>query len=149
MIRVATEEDIPRIVELGRMLHSESDEYRDINYDTDKVTETMRGLLNSSGVIFLYERGGEVLGGIAGGMSEFWFSRERIAGDFSMFVHPEARNGLIAVKLMLAFHNWARLMGAKRVQMGITTGINEEGTARLYQSLGMRHAGRLFNKDFA
>lgn len=148
MIRVATEEDICRIVELGEILHQESDEYRDIQYDRGKVTETMLGLINSGGVVFLYESGGVILGGIAGGMSEFWFSRERIAGDFSLFVHPDHRNGMIAVKLSLAFHNWARLMGARRVQMGITTGINTEGTGRLYQSLGMRMSGLLFQKDF-
>lgn len=148
MIRVATESDIHRIVELGEMLHQESDEYRDIEYDRLKVAETMLALIRAEGVIFLYESGGEVLGGIAGGMSEFWFSRERIAGDFSLFVHPDHRHGMIAVKLSLAFHNWARLMGARRVQMGITTGINTEGTARLYQSLGMKKVGILFQKDF-
>ena len=149
MIRVATEADIQRIAELGCILHAESIEYRDITFDLGKVAETMLGLINGGGVIFLYESGGEVLGGIAGGMSEFWFSRERIAGDYSLFVHPDHRQGMIAVKLTLAFHSWAKLLGARRVQMGITTGINEEGTARLYQSLGMRHAGKLFNKDFA
>lgn len=148
MIRPATDADVPAIAELGRLLHQESDEYRGISYDVDKVCETMRGLLSCGGVIFLYESGGELCGGLAGSIGEFWFSREKISGDFSLFVKPEHRHGLIAVKLILAFQAWSKQLGARRMQMGITTGIHAERTGRLYQSLGMRHAGLLFNKDF-
>lgn len=147
MIRPATIDDIPRIVELGAMLHAESDEYRDIGYDRGKVAETMAGLMQESGVIFLYVSGGEIIGGLAGALTEFWFSREKIAGDYSLFVHPDHRHGMIAVKLVLAFHAWAKMLGARQVKMGVTTGIALDGTSNLYQSLGMRHCGNLFVKD--
>jgi hypothetical protein len=147
MIRPATEADIPRIVELGRMLHQESDEYRDISYDGEKVAETMRGLIDGSGVIFLYEQDGQIRGGLAGTLGEFWFSREKVSGDFSLFVEPEARNGMIAVKLVLAFRVWSKLCGARRLNMGVTTGIQEYGTSRLYTSLGLRRTGTLFTQD--
>jgi GNAT superfamily N-acetyltransferase len=147
MIRPATEADILHIVELGRLLHQESDEYRGISYDEEKVAETMRGLMDGGGVVFLYEQGGQIRGGLAGTIGEFWFSREKVAGDFSLFVDPEYRNGMIAIRLVLAFQSWSKLLGARRMNMGITTGINEEGTARLYQSLGMRRNGSLFSKD--
>lgn len=145
MIRVATEADIPRIVELGRHLHAESDEYACISYDPDKVAETMTGLISQSGVIFLYERDGEIVGGLAGTVTEFWFSREKIACDYSLFIEPAHRHGLIAVRLVLAFHAWSKIMGARQIKMGVTTGIT--GADRLYQSLGMRHCGNLFSKD--
>lgn len=147
MIRVATIEDVPRIADIGAMMHAESPEYRDIEYDRDKVAQTMIGLIEH-GVVFLYESGGEIRGGVAGGLSEFWFSRERIAGDFSLFVLPEHRQGMIAVRLVLAFKAWAKMRGARRVTMGITTGIHEEATAQLYLSTGMRRNGLLFAEDF-
>ena len=148
MIRPATEDDIQEIVKIGRLMHQESDEYREISYDDEKVQESMLGLLKCGGVIFLYERDGELRGGLAGSIGEFWFSREKIAGDFALFIKPEHRQGMIAVKLILAFQSWAKQLGAKRIQMGVTTGVHAEQTGRLYQSLGMRYAGLLFNKDF-
>lgn len=147
MIRPATIEDIPRIVDLGELLHAESEEYREISYDRDKVAETMSGLITNGGVIFLYESMGEIIGGLAGTVTEFWFSREKVAADYSLFIEPSHRHGMYALKLILAFHSWAKLVGARQVKMGITTGISVEGTSRLYRSLGMRHCGNLFSKD--
>lgn len=147
MIRTATIEDIPRIVELGRMLHAESAEYRDISYDQDKVAETMIDAIERRGVVFVYERDGAIIGGVAGVITEYWFSREKIAGDYSVFVEPAHRNGLITVRLILAFKAWARRLGARQVKMGVTTGIT--GADRLYQSLGMRHCGNLFVEDLS
>ncbi len=145
MIRTATVEDLPRIIELGKMLHSESAEYRDIPYDPDKVAETMIDAIENRGVVFVYERDGAIRGGVAGVITEYWFSREKIAGDYSVFVEPAYRNGMIAVRLVLAFKAWASLSGARQVKMGVTTGI--AGAERLYQSLGMRHCGNLFVED--
>jgi len=149
MIRPATEADIPRLIELGQAMHEESPEYRGISYDPEKVGSTLKALINGAGVIFAYERSGEIHGALAGWIEEFWFSREKQAGDFALFVDPEYRNGLIAVKLALAFHSWAHLLGARRVQMGITTGVHADATGRLYRSLGMQDSGLLFQKDFS
>ena len=149
MIRVATEADIPRIVELGQQMHDESPFYCDIAYDTGKVSAAMKQLINGAGVIFLYETGGEIRGGMAGYMGEFWFSSERLASDLALFIHPDHRHGMIAVKLTLAFHAWAKQLGARRVQMGITTGVHTEDTGKLYRSLGMSDSGNLFKKDFS
>lgn len=146
MIRPATLEDIPRIVALGRLFHAESPEFRDISFDEKKLTETLVNCINGAGVVFLYETAGTVRGGLAGVISEYWFSREKIALDLALFLEPEARVGLIALKLVLTFKSWARLMGATEVKMGITAGINVEGTAKLYASTGMDQCGFMFKE---
>lgn len=145
MIRPATHEDIPRIVELGRILHAESS-YSSIPYIDEKVIATMRNVIDT-GVIFVAEFDGEVVGGLAGGMAEQWFSNERTAFDYSFFIHPEFRRGAIAVRLMTAFCEWAKLLGAKTVRMGITTGIHVERTAKLYRAMGFNEVGPLFQKE--
>ena len=145
MIRVATHEDIPRIIELGRVLHAESS-YSTIPYKEDKVEATMLNVI-ATGVIFVAEHDGEVVGGIAGGIAEHWFSTERTAFDYSFFIHPEFRNGAIAIRLMTAFFEWAKLLGAKTIRMGITTGIHVERTAKLYRAMGFHEVGQLFQKE--
>lgn len=145
-IRPATKNDIPRICELGYALHAESS-YSEIPFDVAKVAKTMEDIIDHLGVIFVAERGDVIAGGIAGGVTEHWFSNERVAFDYSFFIHPEYRHGSAAARLMTAFFEWARLLGAKKVRMGITTGIHVERTAKLYRAMGFHEAGQLFQKE--
>ncbi|MDR1276569.1 MAG: GNAT family N-acetyltransferase [Candidatus Accumulibacter sp.] len=146
MIRPAKTDDVPRIVELGRLLHAASS-YATQRFDEDKVADTMRALIGGSGVVFVAEIDGVVVGGIAGAVTEPWFSREKIAFDYSFFIDPARRHGVMAVRLLKTFFDWARRMGAERIHMGITTGVNVEETARLYRALGMKDAGALFERQ--
>lgn len=145
MIRTATVDDIPRIIELGHMLH-QSSSYAGMEFDPGMAASFMEQLISGVGVVFVAEINGEVVGGIAGGITEQWFSSELLAFDYSFFIDPKARSGITATKLVKAFTSWAKLRGAKHVQIGITTGINVEGTARFYRALGFEDAGLFFNK---
>lgn len=146
MIRPATADDIPRIIELGTLLHATSS-YSKLAFVPAKAAAFMQALMERDGVVFVAEIDGVVVGGMAGGVVDQWFSDELIAYDFSIFVEPKRRNGLIAIKLMRAFEEWARIKGAKQVHMGIGTDINVEGTSRLYEHMGFRHFGPLFVKE--
>lgn len=146
MIRPATIEDIPRIVELGNMLHQES-RYAAISFSEEKVAALMKHLIQVDGVVFVAEVDGEIVGGIAGGVTEFWFSTEKQAFDYSFFLAPDARHGMQAVRLMVAFESWAKLRGARQVDMGITTDIHVDKSARLYTGMGYKDCGKLFVKE--
>jgi len=146
MIRPATMADTMRIVEIGEALHREST-YRDIPYCRDKVIALMRSLIQGGGVVFVAEKGGEVVGGIAGGVTSHWFSDELTGFEYSFFVLPEHRHGLVAMKLLLAMKAWCTSKGARTLRIGITTGINVEGTARFYRHMGFRDAGNLFEME--
>lgn len=146
MIRTATIDDIPQIVELGVRLHAESS-YSHISFDKEKVAGLMKMLIEKIGVVFVADRDGEIMGGIAGAVTEEWFSREKLAFDYSFFIAPEHRGGMTAIRLMAAFEEWGKSLGAKRISMGITTGIHVDATAKMYQSLGFAYAGPLFSKE--
>lgn len=146
MIRTATYDDIPRILELGNVLHKTSS-FADLPFDEDKVSNLMRGLIDGGGVIFVSEIDGVVIGGIAGGVTEFWFCDKKIGFDFSFFIHPDYRGGMSAPRLIVAFTEWAKLKGAIEVHMGITTGIHVDATARLYEKMGFRLSGPLYKKE--
>ncbi|WP_337261254.1 MULTISPECIES: GNAT family N-acetyltransferase [unclassified Serratia (in: enterobacteria)] len=146
MIRVATHEDIPALVSLGEMLHNESS-YARLSYNRGKVFDLMGRVIDGAGVIFVSVKNGEVVGGIAGAVTEHWFSDEKLAFDYSFFVAPKHRHGITAMKLLCAFCEWAKLKGATEIRLGITTAINVEGTAKLYRSMGFEDAGLLFRKE--
>lgn len=146
MIRPATLADIPRLIELGRLLH-EFSSYAALRFVPTRVAETLEKLIGGEGVVFVSERDGVVVGGLAGGLTQHWFSDELVAFDYSLFVDPQARNGITAAKLVAAFVEWGRLRGARTVCMGITTGLDVERTARFYRALGLQDAGLLFRME--
>lgn len=146
MIRAAKHEDIPRLVELGQLLHDTSS-YASAGINPEKIATLLGQLIDGLGVVFVAEVGGEVVGGFAGAITEQWFSDDLIAFDYSLFIEPSKRQGLTALKLILAFQNWAKAKGAKEIRMGITTGMNVEGTSRLYRHLGFEYVGPLFHME--
>ena len=145
MIRVATVADMPRLLELGRLLLSESSLSR-FTFDFAKASDSLANIITGGGVVFVAERDGEIIGGFAGGITELWYSKDKVGFDYSLFVQPGRRNGLTAVKLVTAFETWATELGAVELHLGITTGVNINGTTRLYESLGYQHIGPMFTK---
>lgn len=145
MIRVATHDDVPSLVELGRLLHDISS-YSTLGYDEEKVARQVTSLIDGAGAVFVSEREGEVVGFMVGGVTEHWFSGEKVAFDYSFFVHPDHRHGVTAVRLISAFERWAKKQGATQIRMGITTAVNVKGTTRLFKALGFEDAGVLFSK---
>ncbi|KRP91057.1 hypothetical protein TX25_18850 [Pseudomonas lactis] len=142
MIRPAKHSDVPRLIELGTLLHSTTS-YSTMNFCPVKSAAFLHELINGQGVVFVAEVRGEVVGGMAGGVIDQWFSNDLIAYDYSLFVEPSKRNGVIAVRLIQTFKEWAKLKGAKQIYMGIGTGVSVEGTTRLYESQGLRNIGPL------
>lgn len=146
MIRPAKHSDVPRLIELGNILHATSN-YASMNYCPEKSANFLHDLINGMGVIFVAEVAGEVVGGLAGGVTDQWFSNDLIAYDYSIFIEPGKRGGVTAIRLINTFEEWARIKGAKQLHMGIGTGIHVESTVRLYQSCGLNHFGPLMMKE--
>lgn len=146
MIRAATPADIPSIIEIGVVLHATT-AFASQPYVHEKAAAFLLELIEGQGVVFVAEVDGEVVGAMAGGIVDQWFSHELIAYDYSIFVLPSRRNGLLALKLIRAFVEWARIMGAAQVQMGIGTAVNVEGTGRLYESAGFRLLGPMYVQE--
>lgn len=142
MIRPAKHSDVPRLIELGTLLHATTS-YSTMSFCPDKSAAFLHELINGQGVVFVAEVRGEVVGGMAGAVTDQWFSNDLIAYDYSLFVEPSKRNGVIAVRLIQTFKEWAKLKGAKQIYMGIGTGVSVEGTTRLYESQGLRNIGPL------
>lgn len=142
MIRPAKHSDVPRLIELGTLLHATTS-YSSMSFCPIKSAAFLHELINGQGVVFVAEVRGEVVGGMAGAVVDQWFSDDLIAYDYSLFVEPSKRNGVIAVRLIQTFKEWAKLKGAKQIYMGIGTGVSVEGTTRLYESQGLRNIGPL------
>ncbi|AQW32713.1 N-acetyltransferase family protein [Ralstonia syzygii subsp. celebesensis] len=136
-IRIATAEDVPRIVELGAEMHAESPRWSRIPFNPVRAAGTMGDVITSpDGVAFLYERDGVVVGGIAGTLQPHWACDASLAHETAFFVDREHRGGMAATRLICALVAWGRIKGAAWLHAGTSTGLDPEMVAQLYERLG-------------
>lgn len=141
-LRMATPDDLPAIVVLGRVMHQESS-FAPMDYDVDRVKETISDLMNKSQFVVVAEdTNGEVIGGMAGMVTQSWFGNDMVANDLAVFIHPDHRGGLLVVRLVKAFVHWAKLAGAKQIRPGVVSGSRT--AEALYDRLGFTRCGATF-----
>ncbi len=148
-IRVATFEDLPRVLDLGELLHKESPRWSRIAFNRSKAETVLAALIDSpDGVIFVAVEGGVIIGGIAGLVEAHWSSDDRLASEISFFMAPDARGRLAPARLICALDAWARMRGAVWIQGGTSTGLAPERTAGLYEALGWQRCAIGLEKHY-
>lgn len=136
-IRPATLDDLPRILDLGELMHHESPRWSRVAFSRPRAADFIaRLILNEWGCVFLAEKDGVVIGGIAGTALPHWASDDILADEASFFMLPEARGSMAGVRLIGALKEWAGARGAKWLNAGTSTGLDPERTAGLYERLG-------------
>lgn len=147
MIREAAHADIGTLLLLAEAMHAESKWHR-MHFDLEKTAVLFRHLIDHpTGCVLVAERDGEVIGGMAGWCDEHFFSQDKFAGEFGVFVQPGKRGGIAAARLLRAFRAWAINAGAAFIEVGITTGVHVERSAKLYEALGFQRAGVVFEAE--
>lgn len=142
MIRNAVKEDIATLVQLGKEMHLESN-YASLDFDTNKVHDFLLYMMDY-GVVLVEEKSGEVVGGMAGYISQPFFSYDSIANDLGLFISKQHRGGITAVKLVKAFTDWAISHDVKQIRPAISVGGDIDGVTKLYERLGYKVAGAVF-----
>lgn len=144
-IRPACPDDLAELVELGRQMHAESPRFSKLGFDTFKVHALLATAMNDPRYFLMVaDNDGELVGGLAGFMAPHWFSQDEVAQDLALFVNPDRRGGMAAVRLVKEFVTWAESKSAKLIGLGISTGVLVEETAQLYRTIGLKQFGYLF-----
>jgi len=146
MLDIAKTEDIPRLVDLGRAMHAES-RFAMIPFDDEKVHSLFANLISGTGIVFVYKRESEIVGFGLFSTGEIFFGRALLAFELGVFILPEYRGGMGAVRIIGAARQWAIERGAVMLDLGITTGVTEDRSGQFYQSMGAQRVGALFSMD--
>ncbi|MHA7847246.1 GNAT family N-acetyltransferase [Serratia sp. D1N4] len=147
MIRHANAGDIPALIELGTRMFLES-RYASGSFDEEKCAALARQLIDAdAGIVLVAEHGGHVVGWLAGGIGEQFFSRALMAFEYGLFIAPEHRGGSAGPRMVKAFIAWAKDNGATLINMGITTGVHEARTGEMYERLGLSRIGSLYSME--
>lgn len=144
MIRDATLDDIPALLALGARMHAESPHFLQIAFSAEKLEATLRNVLAAEGgFLVVADVGGQVAGVMMGLAMQHWCSDDIVATELALYVEPECRGSLLAARLIRRYLSWAGALGAKIITAGVSTGVNVEQTARLYEAMGMKRFGVL------
>lgn len=145
MIRDATLDDVPALVELGALMAAESPHYAHLPYSPAKMDRLFHTLIESAdGFLMLAEANGVVVGVMAAMIGEHWMSEARIATDFGVYLNADHRGSSAAARMVKRFLKWADERGSMQTTLGISTEVNVDQTARFYALLGLRQFGLLF-----
>jgi GNAT superfamily N-acetyltransferase len=131
MIRRALPEDMDRLIAMGQRFVEETS-YRDlIRIDPRRLADTIFNVVTSpDGAVFISGSDATVTGMIAMVAYDHPYSGDRTAFELVWWVEPEARGE--GVRLLRAAEQWAREVGALRIQMVAP----DERVGTLYQRLG-------------
>lgn len=144
MIRKATLLDVPRLVELGAIMHAESI-YRVLPFNPSKLAGVIETLIDHpKGLAIVAVRGGRVVGGFLGVAEEHFFSDAEFSFDLATFIDPDCRGGFVGAALVKAYIAWAKARGVACINAGIASGINHDVSVRLYERVGFRRTGVAF-----
>jgi GNAT superfamily N-acetyltransferase len=131
VIRDATTDDIPRLMEMGARFVAETVYRERLVIDEDALTRTFRMLITAdSGTLFVSVAGDTVTGMIGLFVFEHPFTGELAAHELFWWVEPEYRGH--GLKLLKCAEAWAAGAGAKHVHMVAPS----PEVGRLYERLG-------------
>jgi GNAT superfamily N-acetyltransferase len=145
-----TKDDLPDTMYLGRFMHAESPNYKDLPYDPIQHGAWMLKRMNNPEdhlCIGVRNPAGQLIGGLFGVVYPLMFCDILEAQEEVIYVLPEYRGTVIAPKIIKHFMDWAEKKGAKRIIMGASTGISPERTAAFYKKFNFRPHSALMVKD--
>jgi GNAT superfamily N-acetyltransferase len=139
MIRTATADDVPRIVEMGLRFRRET-KYANHIGDNAEQLAALTGKVISEGIALVSEDAGRVCGMIGILLFPHFISGELIAAEVAWWVEPEHRGA--GIKLVREAERKARERGAKRMQMIAPS----DQVGSVYKRLGYSYVEAAYDK---
>jgi L-amino acid N-acyltransferase YncA len=144
MIRNATHEDVPKLVELAKAMHADS-KFNHFNFYPTKLDALMHALVDSEdGFALVAEKAGVVIGGFIGYITTHFFGTDRTACDYGTFVRKTERGG--AGSLLIAeYVKQAKQRGVAEIVIANSTGMDLNKVAKAFERAGFSHDGHVYS----
>lgn len=146
-IRDMKAEDVYEGILLGRKMHHES-VYRHNDWDEKKLWALWNQHVQQPNTFCfkMAEHDGEMIGIFVGVLFPHFFGNDIVCQDLILFVKEEHRGGTAALRLIKAYEQWGRENGVKEIQIGVSTGVHPERTAKLFEKMGFGDKAIYFRK---
>lgn len=139
MVRAIVVEDIGIIIEMLYALHEESPRYGRVIPDEKYVSACLKQMIEQPDFIGFIDT--KLRGIMFGTATRQWFDSNLDAYEQILYLFPEHRGGMLAVRLIKSFEDKARNLGCWHVRAAVSTELQVEQTLKLYERLGYRREG--------
>jgi predicted N-acetyltransferase YhbS len=147
-IRPATPADIDGLLALVEPFFAFSQFSRFVSCSADTARPFVEQVVDT-GIAFVADEDGAIVGGIIGLMSPIWFNPSAFtAAELGWWVSESHRGGMAGVKLLRAFENEAKERGAVVVTMSDLSAGGEWPAGKLFEKLGYAVVERCQMKGF-
>ncbi len=148
MIRIATEADIPVLVEMSRNMALESDNYRFIEFNESHMADFLKIIINNieKYCVFVSENEFGINGMFSGVVNPYMFNFDVLySGDIGLYVLPEYRGRRVAYALIKKYEEWAmqKNVSKNHIKLGLSTTLDEK-VNDFYIRIGYSHSGNFY-----
>lgn len=151
MIRRYRQADVPVMLEHIAKFLVQSENFKGIGYDRDKIRMLLLNNLANQGTFFCnvgVDENDEVIGGLCAVLQQYSFSKAVFCMDMLFYI-PEERRGLkLATELVASYVTWAKARGVKECRLANSTGVRPEAYGRLCEKLGFSYLGPIYQMRF-
>lgn len=139
-VRAATGSDITRLVRYVHQAHGESD-WSWVPFSAAALRRSIITMLRRRDHhILISENDGEIAGVLFGTVGAVIYGRTLYATDIEFYAHQGGD------KLLDAFTEWARSIGAKVIAMGVSNSGREKAKDRFFEIHGFERTGSMHIK---
>lgn len=113
--------------------------FRDCSFNPEKFA----AVIAHPSVFYAFYKGADdgYQGFFIGTLTDQFFGDDLIGIDMGVYIEPEHRGKMGAVRLIQAFESWAKENGAKEIYLSQTSGVNIDKTSAFYERLGYELSG--------
>jgi len=145
-IREAKKSDVNELFNLCIEMHKEGI-YQKIEINQEKLTNFLLSKINHKESLLLVLTDGDKLVGLfIGDIVEYFFSSEKLALDTIFYIVKSKRKSFGAIKLLVAYFDWANSHNVREICLSSTNGIEVEKIEKMYTKLGFYRVGIMYKK---
>jgi GNAT superfamily N-acetyltransferase len=139
-VRLAMPEDLDALLSMAELQVAET--FSHLGFDRDRAAATFWGSVETGDpTCFVAEADGEVVGFLVGRIDGYDFTSGVFVNLDVLLVRPDKRGTRAAVKLLREYIRWGKIVGAREILFGVSSGYRVERTSRLYEHLGAERIG--------
>lgn len=145
-MRKTTAADAPRLVEFmfAYFIEAQKTMKMKVSMDLLAVRSFFENALAHPDLISYISEDGVILGELG----RLWWGAERVARGVLWYVKPEARNGLLARRLLMAFDGEAKARGAVYSKMDLDNPAQGDVIDGLYKLAAYHEFSKSYVKEF-
>lgn len=149
-VREPSIDDFREVLALATWFKENSPYFKDISLEPRKVCDLLFLATQPDSPIFsnVAEKDGRIIGMFAGNITEYFFSKEKIATDITLVFYPDSRKDIYgAMKQMVSnFEIWAKDNGAREVCIANAAGMAGESFNKFLERQSYVPKGYIFKK---